>query len=71
MTARPKKAGLKAEDILVKWNDKPITGIREFVDMVRAAKPGTEVKIVVQRDSEEKTIKVTIGKAPPAFKKDK
>jgi S1-C subfamily serine protease len=58
------KAGLKAEDVVLKMNGQHVTDVQSFVQKVRDTKPGDEIKLVVKRDGKEQEIKVKVGKKP-------
>jgi serine protease Do len=55
------KAGVKAGDVIVDVNGKPVPSRDELVQTVMALKPGTTVPMKVLRDKQEKTLNVTIG----------
>jgi serine protease Do len=55
------KAGVKAGDIIIDVNGKPVPSRDELVQTVMALKPGTTVPMKVLRDKQEKTLNVTIG----------
>jgi serine protease Do len=55
------KAGVKAGDVIVDVNGKPVPSRDELVQTVMALKPGTTVPMRVLRDKQEKTLNVTIG----------
>ena len=61
------KAGLKAGDIITKLGSKTITTISELKDELQYYKAGEQVKVVVERNSEngykEKTVTVTLDNA--------
>jgi membrane-associated protease RseP (regulator of RpoE activity) len=44
------KAGLKAGDIMIEFDGKPIQNLYDFTYALRAKKPGDEVKVKVTRD---------------------
>lgn len=54
------KAGLKAEDRLLKWNDVVLKDIQTFTAQLRAAKPGDVVKVTYVRNGKEATTEVTL-----------
>jgi hypothetical protein len=56
------QAGLKAGDILIAWNDKPVKNLYDFTFHLRAHKPGDQVKVTVQRGAEKLTVDVTLAK---------
>jgi hypothetical protein len=47
------KAGLKAGDILVQFNDKPIKNLYDFTDALRRSKIGEVVEVKVVRDGQK------------------
>jgi serine protease Do len=55
------KAGVKAGDVIVDVNGKPVPSRDELVQTVMGLKPGTTVPLKVLRDKQEKTLNVTIG----------
>lgn len=55
------KAGLKGGDSIVKLGEYKIGGLEDFDLALRKYSPGDEVKVVVQRDGEKKTLKVTLA----------
>ena len=58
------KAGLKEGDIIIEYNGKKISELRELPRMVAATPPGTTVTIKVLRNGRPKTLKVKIGTMP-------
>jgi serine protease Do len=58
------KAGFQVEDVVVRYNGKPVTDEVSFRDMVAATTPGTKVDVVVRRDGKETTLTPTIGALP-------
>jgi hypothetical protein len=54
------KAGIKANDLIIKWNDNRITGVEEWMPYFNAAKPGDVVKVTLLREGKEMTIDVTL-----------
>jgi serine protease Do len=57
------KAGIKAEDIIIRFNDTPITDADQFVRLVEQTKPGTRITLTVVRDKKELQIPVNVGAA--------
>jgi len=55
-------AGLKDDDVILKYDGKPVVYAENFIEMVRGTAPNTKVKMIVWRDGKEITVKVTIGK---------
>ncbi|MGH7244544.1 MAG: M28 family peptidase [Phycisphaerales bacterium] len=54
------KAGIKANDLIVKWNDNRIAGVEEWMPYFNSAKPGDVVKVTLIRDGKEMNIDVTL-----------
>jgi len=55
------KGGLKAGDVIIEFNGKPVKDNDSLVSMVVATKPGTTVPMTVVRSKERKSLNVTIG----------
>ncbi len=58
------KAGLKVEDVIIKFNGKKVKNTVELSTWVAAAGPDAEVTLTVLRDGKEKEIKVKLGQYP-------
>jgi Peptidase family M28/PDZ domain/PA domain len=56
------KAGLKAGDVMVEFDGKPIQNLYDFTYALRAKKPGDEVMVKVLRGSEPVEVKVLLTK---------
>jgi hypothetical protein len=56
------KAGLKAGDVLVEFDGKPIQNLYDFTYALRAKNPGDEVTVKVMRGSEVVQVKVLLTK---------
>lgn len=55
------KAGLKAGDILVEFDGKPVSNLYDFTYALRAKKPGETVPVKVVRGNETLEVKVLLG----------
>ncbi len=55
------KAGLKANDIILKYNDIDISTVSDLTGQLNKANPGDKVKITVLRDKIELTFDVILG----------
>ena len=55
------KAGLKADDIIIKMNGKNIETLDKFRFELAAFQPDEKVKFIILRDGKEKTFKVKLG----------
>lgn len=58
------KAGFQVEDVVVRFNGKPVADEVSFRDLVAATAPGTKVDVVVRRDGKEVTLTPTVDAAP-------
>jgi uncharacterized protein (TIGR03067 family) len=57
-------AGLKKDDVILKVGATAAEDLEMTVNAVRAARPGTKLDILVQRDGKEHTITVPVGVLP-------
>jgi serine protease Do len=55
------EAGIKDGDVVVEFNGKPVDGMRELPRLVADTPPGDTVDVVVMRDGERVTLKITVG----------
>jgi serine protease Do len=55
------KAGMKRYDVVVEFNGGKVKKVNEFRNRVAILKPGTEVKIVVLRNGNRKTLTAELG----------
>jgi len=62
-----KKAGLEKNDILLKAGDAEATDLMMIVQVIRQARPGTDLTLKVKREGKEKEIKVAVGVFPFRF----
>jgi S1-C subfamily serine protease len=58
------KAGLKAEDVILKLNGKEVEDVNKLVSQVKMCKPGDKLTFTIKRDGKEQEIKVTVGDPP-------
>ncbi len=56
-----KKAGLKAEDVVLKFNDRQVKNSAELRTLVASAGPDTKIKLGILRDGKDKEIEVKLG----------
>lgn len=56
------KGGLKADDIIVKFDGKEVKTHKDIVDILAKKKPNDDVEVVVKRGSETKTLAVKLDK---------
>ncbi|AEH51706.1 Do family serine endopeptidase [Pseudothermotoga thermarum] len=57
------RAGLKENDVIVRFDGSSVTSDSEFVSLIRSHAPGDTVTLVVNRGGKELTIPVTLGSA--------
>jgi len=58
------EAGLRAGDLIVSLNEKPVEEVKDLSRMVAEIQPGTQVKVSVQRQGAERTFELRIGEMP-------
>lgn len=56
------KAGLKADDLIIAWNQKKIGNVYNLTQALAKAKPDEKVTLTVKRDGNEVKIPVTLGR---------
>jgi serine protease Do len=60
------KAGIKAGDVILKFNGKDVTGAAELKNIVGQEKPGTVVKLTVFRDKKTFDVNATVSERTAA-----
>jgi S1-C subfamily serine protease len=58
------RAGVRQGDTIVEINDQPVRDPDDVSAVVNARRPGDEVRVVVERDGERRTLTVTLGEQP-------
>ncbi len=58
------KAGIKPGDVILEYNGKKVSNVRELQVMVADTEPGKRVKIVIWRKKKRVTLNVRIGEMP-------
>ncbi len=58
------KAGLKADDIVIRFGKERIEDLEDLLTLIREHKPGDEVSIHVRRGKKVIELKIVIGKHP-------
>jgi S1-C subfamily serine protease len=58
------KAGLREGDTIVEINDQPVNDPDDVSSVVNSRRPGDEVRVVVERGGERRTLTVTLGEQP-------
>jgi S1-C subfamily serine protease len=56
------KAGLKAGDIMIEFDGKPIQNLYDFTYALRSKKPGDEVKVKVTRDGKPLEVNAVLAR---------
>ena len=56
------RAGLRAGDIVLKWNGEKVRNRAHLARLIRAAKPGSQVKIVLKRGDDKKKLSLKLGR---------
>ncbi len=54
------QAGLRAGDVIVRIDDKPIDDLRALSDLLKSLKPGDRITITVQRNGQEEVLEATV-----------
>lgn len=58
------RAGVKANDVIVQFNKQDVAGVLQLTRLVNETPVGRSVDVVVRRDNQVQTLKVTSEKAP-------
>jgi len=53
-------AGLKKGDVILKWDDEPMSDSGELMAKLREKNPGDVVTLHIKRDGSEQDVKVTL-----------
>lgn len=54
------EAGLRPGDVMTAWNDAPLTGVEDWMPLLRESRPGDEVRVTFRRGEETLTGTVTL-----------
>ncbi|HEY0966363.1 MAG TPA: Do family serine endopeptidase [Opitutaceae bacterium] len=57
-------AGLERSDVIVSVNDRPVTSSNDIRLLISQLPPGTEVRLAVIREGDERVVKATLGAVP-------
>jgi Do/DeqQ family serine protease len=55
------EAGVKADDIIVEFDGKPVGSVDELMTAVQGTKPGSQAKLVVVREGKRQTLSIEVG----------
>jgi len=58
------RAGLHRGDVIVSIDQQPVSNVREALELITRAAPGSTITIVGIRSGAEFTLKATIGQRP-------
>ena len=61
-------AGVQPDDLLLEINNERINSREEFIILVSSLKPGDEVKILLDRNGSELSVKASLGTRPKSEK---
>ena len=61
------RAGLQEDDVIVEFDGKPVSKVRELVRLVGRTEPNTRVTLKIIRDGKEREIEVKIGRYRPGW----
>ena len=53
------KGGIVDGDVIIKMNNKDVNNIQEYMYALASVEPGSEIEVIVMRDGEERSLKVT------------
>ncbi len=59
------KAGVKAKDVLIELNERPVGSQSDLLFRVAEIVPGKEIPLKIIRDGKEKVVKATVAERPP------
>jgi serine protease Do len=52
------RAGLREKDLVVRFNDRPVTTARQLIETINQTSPGTRLKLTVRRNARERLVEV-------------
>jgi S1-C subfamily serine protease len=58
------RAGVQRRDYIVRFNDRPVEGAEDLTRLMREARPGQTVPVVLIRDGVRRTLNVRLGERP-------
>jgi putative serine protease PepD len=58
------RAGLRAGDVVVRVDDRPVESAAQLGNVIRQRRPGDTVTVVVNRDGEEVSVRATLSEGP-------
>lgn len=64
-------AGFRNRDVILRVGETQVSTVRDVVQAVRGASPGTQLTFVVERGGQQVTLTVTVGTLPEVHRKDR
>ncbi|MFQ5648655.1 MAG: PDZ domain-containing protein [bacterium] len=64
-------AGLQEEDVIIRFDGKPVRNTRRLTRAVRKAAPGEKVKMEILRDEKKKKLTIRIGERPQNYTRER
>ncbi len=58
------KGGMKPEDVVTAFNDKPINSMAQLMEVISGTPPNTVIKLTVRRGTQKQDLSITTGKRP-------
>jgi serine protease Do len=52
------RAGLREKDLVVRFDDQPVTAAKQLIEMINRTSPGTRLQLTVRRDARERAFEV-------------
>ncbi|MCS6829626.1 MAG: trypsin-like peptidase domain-containing protein [Armatimonadota bacterium] len=62
------RAGLRADDVIRRFGNRPIRSTQELLEEIMSRKPGDKVAVTVWRNGKEVQLTVTVGTAPDVIR---
>jgi len=59
------KAGLRVGDVIIKYQEKPVTTVGGFRNLVASSSPGSQQKLIIMRDGKQKNVTISIDQLDP------
>ena len=57
-------AGIRAGDIVVAVDDRPVSGIRDLLDQITRHKPGQRIRVTIFRNQEQAVLDLSVTRRP-------
>jgi serine protease Do len=63
------RAGLREMDLVVRFNDQPITTAKQLIEIINQTSPGTRLKLTVRRNARERVYEVETRPYPSVYER--